>query len=117
MIEYELNCIGFFGFGGGYQLATAKRQPNRPLYCNNCTLAKACWEMHRDRVRKQVPELAAKIDAMQGDQKALHAWFTEGKPDPYIQVTLGNIEDGNLVGSGKSVKDRGLWTIPYPFKK
>jgi hypothetical protein len=121
-IHEKLNCHGYYGFGGGYAMAIGVTMPDRGIYCQGCPVQHTCWEAHRDRVRKIVPDLVQVFDEMVveagGDGrlavKAFHDQF--GSADPYTTMMGGNVEDGIYVQKSGAVKDRGEFTLPYPFE-
>src|SRR5687768_11105605 len=64
-LEERLNCHGFFGFGGGYELgiSRAKAAPQGEIYCNRtCSMSASCWNRHRERIQILFPELTAEMD-------------------------------------------------------
>lgn len=95
-VEDELNCLGFFGFGGGYLFA---KPPGRPdSYCNTCVRHQECWDKHRERVAREAPEAVKyfleMVDTWGGPQAAKKWFETFGQADPYILVMYNNIQDG-----------------------
>lgn len=89
------------------------------MYCNACPIAKECWELHRQRVKKIMPELAEHIDQLASQpngQELIAKFVSENKVEPYVSVMMGNIEDGALTSHSKPVKDRGEYTLKYPFE-
>ena len=119
-LHEELNCEGYWGFATGYELPTT---PKPTGYCNDCPVAKACWEKHKARVREMVPDLVAEFEEMAKafpgrGEELVQKWFDKyGQPDPYVTVGTGNIEDGACCGSGVAVKDRERGTLPEEFWK
>ena len=114
-IDDKYNCLGYFGFGTGISLAKGQGS----AYCNGCPKSKACWQMHRARVREMFPYLAAKIDelgAMEDGNVKIMEFIKSGGSEPYVNVMTGNIQDGAQVVATGKVKDRGPYTLEYPFK-
>lgn len=120
-LETELNCVGYYGFGGGWKLAKeGNSHGHQETYCGSCSLAETCWNKHRDRVRQMVPDLMAEMDARvaAGEQgpELVARWFKDFQcATPDIAVMAGNIEDGCYAASTGKVKDRKEGTLPYPF--
>lgn len=122
-IEKELNCKGYWGFGGGHLIGQAGRpKQNQPLYCGQCPLSQECWDAHRARVSMLIPGMTIAFDRIakkhEGNPDAMmEEWFklSEGAPDPYTVVMGGNVEDGIAVGSGGEPKKRGEGTLRFPF--
>lgn len=115
-IDDEFGCLGFFGFGTGVSIARDKGS----AYCNGCPKRQACWEMHRARVREMFPDLAAKIDelgAQKDGNKKIMQFIQSGGVEPYVNVMTGNMQDGAQVVATGKVKDRGPFTLDYPFKE
>ncbi len=111
-IEDEIGCIGYFGFGGGVNIARERVAGSQGgiIYCSfHCKQAGPCWDKHKQRVARLFPELAAEVDRMHRIRMP-----TEGA-DPYIMVATGNIEDGIEVGEGRQPINRERATIRYPF--
>lgn len=127
-IEQELSCEGYFGFGGGASMARRRSRswaPDEPeLYCSaGCPLRDSCWDKHRARVTRLVPEAVESFEALVrecGDdgQEALHRWVvrTDGLLDPYSTMMTGNIEDGAAVANGGQPKDRAQFTLSWPLE-
>lgn len=126
LIETEFNCLGYYGFGSGVmfsrELTKADResaQPKMAAYCQGCTMKDACWQIHRERVQKFVPDLAKFIDDLgkepNGSEKIV-AFIKENGTKPYMSIMMGNMEDGAFVVSTGKPKDRQEMTLPYPFK-
>lgn len=129
-----LHCFGFFGFASGYLTAVVRKNLLRAgkqlpedatesFYCNKCPLRFSCVLEHERRVRKIFPNLCAVIDEIVKDVPPWTAQYVQllrqanydVKESPYTSIHLLNIEDGLLVGEGRSPKDRGEWTLPWPF--
>jgi hypothetical protein len=120
----ELNCFGYFGFGGGY--AAVKENKDRPgygLYCNVCPLAQACWQEHRERTKEIFPDLMAELErvlaAYPNDKgktalRVFHERFKVAPPD--LVVHGGNIEDGMAVAHGAKPKNRERGTLTWPLR-
>lgn len=119
-LEHRLECLGYYGFGGGWD-AQNRKQQNRELYCNRCSFRKECWDDHRIRIIKVFPELTAEFDklaAEKGGPEAVGLWHAANNMlDPYSLVMMTNIEDGHAAAAGTKPKDRGVLTLPYPFTK
>lgn len=122
-LEVQLQCEGFYGFGAGYAIAKGMVGVGGVTYCTTCPLRAPCWFRHRGRVMFLFPVVSAtfiglveqyRMDRPEGaGTLAMKTWFDEHKmPDPFSQVMIGNIEDGNRVGSGLAPKDRGAMTLP-----
>jgi hypothetical protein len=113
-IDEEFKCIGYYGFGSGASLARG----GNGNFCNGCLVRQACWEIHKDRVRKYFPELAAIIDKLGSEpdsQKKIMEFIKEHKVEPYSAVMASNVTDGSLIAHGLAPKDRGEMTLKYPF--
>src|SRR5262245_39873207 len=109
-IEKELNCVGYYGFGGGYQQVGSPLHSGQ-LYCGLCPLNAECWEKHKERVNFAYPaqvEEMAQLVRERGNPAAMQEWFRRHRyNEPYTLVMCCNIEDGTRVGSGSYPKDRG----------
>lgn len=118
-IEKELNCVGYFGFGGGVSAARHGPELGGEIYCNRCPLAGKCWNGHRERVRSILPDVMAEFEEMAKMIKGpdlIQAWWERHKTgDPLIGALGANMEDGMRVGEGGQPKDRGPLSIAYPF--
>jgi hypothetical protein len=114
-IDQEFNCLGYFGFGNG--ISIVRKQGS---YCNGCFMAKACWALHRTRCQLQFPDLCAHIDKLgreKDGQRKIMAFIKERGSEPYMNMMMGNIEDAmHVLHTGKP-KDRGPYTLTYPFEK
>lgn len=112
-IEIAYNCIGFFGFGSGVSLF--KKQG---AYCNACPLAQQCWELHKNRCRQYFPDVCAFVDSFvnKEDKTELMKFIDKNGGDAYMSVMMGNIEDSLSIQHGQTVKDRGPYTLKYPFE-
>lgn len=110
-IEEKHNCLGYFGFGTGISLPVSKT-----AYCNGCFLSKACWEAHRARAKQGFPDLANHVDEIGTDKKAYSKFINEGGVDPYLTMMMGNIEDSMAITLTGKPKDRGQYTLKYPFE-
>lgn len=130
-IEVHLNCLGYFGFGGGWKLGRHSQEELAEneiqnvmgeIYCNQCSQAQVCWDFHRERCRGLVPDLMAAFEELleefdQDGQKAVVAYFERyDMAPPDIMLMMGNMEDGSLVGADKVPKTRGAFTLNYPFE-
>ena len=121
-IEERLNCLGYYGFGGGYKMGRrgSDSGPTGPIYCTNgCPISKKCWDKHRERTATIIPGLTEEFNRMaekiQGP-KLVETWFDKYKlVDPFTVIMAGNIEDGIAIGVGGQIKDRGPGTLPFPF--
>lgn len=121
-IETLYNCLGYFGFGTGVDL-TQRRQNNfngAPGYCNGCQFAQTCWQLHRERCQKIFPDLCAYIDDLakqpDGQQKIIE-FIKQNKTEPYAGIMMGNVEDGAQIACKLPPKDRGEFTLKFPFPK
>ena len=119
-IETDLNCLGFFGFGGGWGAAKGVTAADG-FYCNECPLKTECWAKHKLRCAEIFPALTLEFEKMAAETQggALFKRFTEkfGTVDPYSRVMGGNIHDGLSVAKNGHPIDRGpLATLPWPFK-
>src|SRR5436189_48357 len=96
-IEQEFNCMGYFGFGTGVALSRAMSQGQQPTagYCNGCVLASPCWAMHRARVYRFVPDLAAHIDKLgkekDGKRKIIE-FIKDNGTEPFMGMMMGNLD-------------------------
>lgn len=119
-IEAELECLGFWGFGGGYAIAREGQQ-GQELYCSGCPLSQQCWEKHKARTADMYPAMVASFEALAaecaGDSKRLMSewWSHVGNADPYTVVMGGNVEDGMSVANCGCIVDRGPGTLPLPY--
>jgi hypothetical protein len=123
-IEIHLNCHGYFGFGGGWDMIHNQREPTgQMIYCSaDCQLSQTCWELHRQRCADLFPdafarfeELLARIDH---GPTAVEEYFKLYDQAPAeMLVNGGNVEDGGRVAAGQGVADRGRASLPYPFPK
>ena len=124
----KVKCFGYYGFGGGYDMARQRNQGsgpplgNRPTYCNHCSLNAACWNAHRGRVRTLFPELTAYLDTWTETGAAylmrIQTEFSaDGKTvtEPYLNVMMGNMEDGARIANDIPPKDRGNGTLTWPL--
>ena len=122
-IEAQLNCYGYFGFGGGWDMVTNTPPRDGALYCNRCPLKEGCWDMHRERARQLFPDASAAFDAIlaesDGDGQGAVRRYSETYESvpPDLVVNGGNIQDGSLVASGLPPKDRGPYSLTFPFPK
>lgn len=121
-IHTILNCLGFFGFGGGYRMAELGPERAGASICNSCPVNQECWEKHKARVAEMFPTITAafeRVAAMHaGDVKAMmQTWqqVSGGATDPYVNVMGGNMEDGMAVRLIGAPKDRGSYSLPWPF--
>lgn len=121
-VEKEQSCHGFYGFGGGVLQARGVKAPDGASYCSAaCPIKGECWDAHRKRVDKIMPAVAAEfkklVDRFKGNgRRAVAEWARRYKTaDPYSVVLAGNMEDGLAVGAGMTPKDRGDFTLPWPF--
>lgn len=120
--EEFLRCLGYFGFGGGWAMTADSFYHGKKgeMYCNACPVAKACWDKHRERVKKLYPAMVERFEELIAEHKgngqaAAYAMIREYGIEPYMAVMMGNVEDGASVGAGELPKDRGDATLPYPF--
>lgn len=114
-IEEKHNCLGYFGFGNGISMG----EGSKDMYCNGCILKSACWEAHRARVRQEFPDVAARIDEMgkkPNGHKLIMDFVKDNGTEPYMSMMMGNMEDGARIASKMKPKDRGPYTLKYPFK-
>jgi hypothetical protein len=122
--DLVLQCVGFYGFGGGWLLARMgiPGEMNN-LYCNTCPAKKACFDAHKTRVRLLDPDTMAEYDQLASDAAqngvasediVMHVVEAMGI-DPLMMVATGNVEDGFSVGNGGKPEWRGPFTVPYPF--
>jgi len=129
IVEEEFGCEGWFGFGNGVALHRgAISSRGEVLGCHICPKAQTCWQKHRERLRQIVPGLmeiedeleakgitgaaflpayAARIEELGGGKNAV---------PPEVSAMGGNMEDGVSVAAGGMPKDRGDWTMRYPFR-
>ena len=121
-IEAHLNCFGYFGFGGGWEIVSSGREPDGKLiYCNLCPLKEDCWERHRQRVREFFPDACGEFERMldecDGDANQAMRMYSSAYSTvpPDIVVQVGNLEDGSRVDSGAGPADRGPYSITFPF--
>lgn len=121
-IEDEMHCLGFYGFGGGVAIARGQTGPQGEIYCGaGCTLQQACWEAHRARVKELAPAMVAEFERLvakhkgRGDLAAKEFYELHRTAEAYAMVMMGNIEDGAAVGHGARPKERGPYTLPFPF--
>lgn len=131
-LEDRLRCFGYFGFGGGYEMAMGGNRPGREVYCNRaCGEREKCWRRHKDRVREILPGITELADQVAADGFVGPAYIFEltrrlgesqgqaldtTKPiEPYVLLMSGNIEDGILCGEGHGPKDRGPVTLAWPL--
>jgi len=129
-VQEELRCLGYFGFGGGYEITSLRLSPKEAsrgvrgdgsLYCNAaCPDADACWKIHRKRCADLFPDIDVEYRRMQeaglkGPDlvSAFQSKFDCAPPD--VLVMGGNIEDGMCLGAGGALKDRGPGTLSYPL--
>ncbi len=129
-IHEEFACVGYFGFGSGVHLHRDQPGPNVDLYCNVCPVSAQCWPKHRERVRRIVPDLMKLLDdlaatglmggALIRAYAAKVAKNTGHDPStiapPEVHVMTGNIEDGASVAAGQPPKNRGEFSLRYPFE-
>lgn len=123
-IEAHLNCHGYFGFGGGWDMIHHDRSPDGSMiYCSaECQISTTCWDLHRQRCAYLFPEafgafeeILARID---DGPSAVEEYFVLYDSAPAeMLVNAGNVEDGGRVAAGQGVMDRGRATLPYPFLK
>lgn len=140
-LEDELKCEGVHGFGAGYALGKANTPPGhvmegRDSYCaSGCKITQACWMKHRTKVQIMFPNAAKKFDelcAKVGQRHAMYFWRAEaqianGKTmgilqpiselDPYTMQMTANIQDGEAVAKTGAVKERGRFTLAWPFQR
>lgn len=119
--DVTLKCRGYFGFGGGYATVKGYIYKDNAMYCNVCPISTACWNTHKKRVQKMLPELTAHFEEMAARLKGkelMDAWWKENEmADPYIMVNGGNIEDGMSVANVGRVKDRGPFGLTWPLEE
>lgn len=124
--EEVLECLGYFGFGGGWvggRMALKGQQPTGESYCVYCPLNNDCWQRHENRVRSMFPNVAKALDGLAGETglhgQKLHLEFERrfATRSPVMAVMAGNIEDGLAVGAGGFPADRERFTLPYPFRE
>jgi hypothetical protein len=122
-IETLYNCLGYFGFGSGVDLSQrspSEHQQGTAGYCNTCQFAQACWQLHRERCQKHLPDICAHIDELgkQPDgQKKIMEFVKKHKTEPYSAIMMGNLEDGAHIACKLPPKDRGELTLKFPFKQ
>ncbi len=123
-VHEQLSCEGYFGFGGGWARAHGRVLPNGELICSECPLGQVCWDKHKARVRALFPESTRRFEELVrqcgGDgRRALELYMasSHGVPEPFISVMFGHIEDGSAVAIGGTPKDRGEFTLPWPFPR
>lgn len=119
-VEKELNCEGYFGFGGGYVMGKrGKPLPGEASYCNTCPLKDSCWTKHKERCATIVPAVVAAFEEMakmmKGPELVQTWWQIYDAPDPYTTILVGNMKDGTAVAVTGKPKDRGQNTLPWPF--
>lgn len=136
-IEDEQNCEGYYGFGAGVLIGRAlplgpqaAYHPENQNYCAGlCTRKELCWWRHKGRVVFNHGALTALLEGLAHDPlnpltgpplleeyaRQTRQDTTQGYVEPYLNVMGGNIEDGMSVAAGRGVKDRGRWTLPWPF--
>jgi hypothetical protein len=128
-VEQQLHCFGYFGFGGGYAMHKwgTTADDDNAVYCNQkCPLSQDCWTRHRDRVRELYPDLVALSDRIatryQG-QAYMEEWVRVTRQhgtafvEPYLNVLMGNMEDGVLRAQDQPAKYRGAGTLSWPLKR
>ena len=124
--EQILECIGYYGFGGGWvggQQELRGQRATGESYCTRCPLSTECWSRHEARVRKMFPGAYKALDSLAGmtglHGMVLHHEFERRwkQTSPSMAVMRGNIEDGLAVGAGGFPADRDKFSLPYPFKQ
>lgn len=121
LVHEEYHCVGYFGFGTGVSSFLTARRRVPTLACNECPAIKECFEAHKVRTKALLPDLTTEFTRMvdenpdRGDLASIKFHAQYGVVDPYTIIMSGNVEDGVLVASGQKPKDRGEYTLEYPF--
>lgn len=116
-----LRCEGYYGFGGGWAMASGRTTDEGEVLCGVCPVREKCWETHKARVTRLAPDVVASFEELveecEGNgQVAVQLWFKAHRtPDPYSMVMSGNIEDGLRVAQGHGPADREDCTLPWPL--
>lgn len=124
-VDVELNCLGYYGFGGGYgktkdaQLRVTLTGGQNRMYCTTCPQRIKCWELHTQHAQAIFPEAMGeylrRAETMT-DEELVTSWQHDFKcPDPMMSLMINNMEDGSAVASGFVIPDRGDRTLPWPF--
>ena len=128
-IQEFLNCLGFYGFGGGWVAAQpSRRREDGSIYCDHCPLGQDCWTKHLERTRLLLPCTSAVFDEIaerHGEDVAatFSEWAKVSKttkpgdavPDPYLFTMMYNMEAGAAVALGKKPKDSGRFSLTWPL--
>ena len=111
-----LQCVGYWGFGTGYQLGRNLLQVGSTTYCNMCPHRIICWTQHKARCAEIIPAVAEEFEKMACTiigPTLVKQWIQQyNVMDPYSVVAAGNIQDGILISQGQPPEDRGEGTLP-----
>lgn len=130
-LEDQLRCEGYYGFGTGWEMATRGAANadaggedvvvGGPGYCNGCSLAQTCWVKHKERVAKLLPGLTESFEDMAKQypgKELMNRWFKAYHiADPYSVVMAGNVQDGSWTAIDGKPRDRGAFSLPWPFNQ
>lgn len=104
MLNEELGCLGFYGFGGGYAISKSGDRIGE-IFCGKCPSKVECWERHKARCAEIFPAASAEFELMAKTMEGpelVEAWMDRyNTPDPYMSVLNGNLQDGIEVGAGR----------------
>ncbi len=119
--DVELHCEGYYGFGGGYAKAREYTYEGNQVYCNVCPVLISCWDKHKLRVAEMLPEMTKEFERRAEKKQGMELmdeWWKEfHDADPYTIVMGGNLEDGMAAALTGKIKDRGPFTLTWPFEE
>lgn len=131
-IQDRLGCFGYFGFGGGWEMARRRRRVahkgGQPVggssYCNACRIRIACVERHKERARELFPDAMALYDQIEAELEdfpesyLVTEWRRRTKseaPPPPVAVATGNMRDGALVARELNPEKREEASLTWPL--
>lgn len=132
-IQHRLGCFGYFGFGGGWEMARRRRRVvtsgGQPVgtsgYCEVCRLRKGCIERHRERAREVFPDAMELLDTIYQELEdfsidaVFHEWKRRTKSTtvpPDVALHFGNMEDGERVARELDPHNRDRGTLTWPLE-
>ncbi len=123
-IPERLGCFGYYGFGTGWEKVRRVRRLRGALaafsnggFCNVCPLRDSCWKRHISRCDELEFVLGDEpVVSWEPTPESIGACFGEAEMiSPTLRVVISNMDDGALVGLGKTPRDREGASLAWPL--